>query len=723
MWLTIEQIVELGLTRRWVEKKLAAREWQWRDSGVRLRNGKAVREVLFESLPSDLQWRWHQRQRQQVEAIAESPVTEQEAPAEKLDVLGEALKRIPLEDREAWMAEAKRLANIIERYDAIRPKRFLNPATGKHEFVAEVLALCEEAVCTDGAVLALESHRAQCPSPFTLDGWSRRFKQDGLLTFFRSPANVSTHGRENNKRDRRRARISEQAVEWVNSNWRNFRNARHLYKATKKKAEKERWVIPSEAYFYRLWNNMPKPVKTLHLDGAKAYTSKYALYVPRDFSDLAALQILCGDHSERDVTVLLKDGSIARPWLTTWQDLRTGLIWGWHLDLVPSSYTAGLAYADGVMNFGAQPLSRPDDEFYSYVYTDQGKDYKSHNWDGKIIAVHKEAMKVDGGLEVLRVQRKVGFLDEIGVKHLLARGYNAREKPVERYHRDISDWEQNTFDEFCGRDAKNKPERWVKMWHDHQKFAKSKRSESPFIAFDDYREALAGFIAEYNSTAHERLTLGGQKVIPLEEYKRLYTRIDIAEESLALLLMKAEKRVVRKNGVQIFQKHWNYFHQAMSEFKGRDVEVRYTDGDYSRVWVVLPNGQICEAPLITPTSILNPNKQTLQMVAEANARERRTIREFNFITQSQIRGESVEDRVAALIEQEEFEAVEAVAAEGGGGSSPARIQKMTRMDRPKLRAVTEQRVVSVSEVSSAQDDDSIFEAPERGRVSEFDFED
>ncbi len=703
MWLTFEETAALGTTPQWIRKQVASGEWESRGTGRRGRNGKEIKEVLLESLPQKLQLQWARENAPGdtiVDAETEPVKTDSEVK------LIAALQRYAPEVREAFLAEAQRLLEIARRYERVETKRAKN-AEGKYEFVPEVLAICSEAVCTEPLVLSVEGKRSKSPSPITLDGWLRKSKTEGLLAFIRSSAKPPS-----GTNDRRKAKVSAAAVEFLNTKFKNYPSPRHLHRALRKQAQKHGWIIPSESWVRRKYDHIPAVARTLIYDGQKAYNSRLAPFVPRDYRDLEALQILCGDHSVRDVTVMLPDGNLTRPWLTVWQDLRTGLIWGWHLDLTPSSNTIGLAYVNGVQNFGAQPLSRPDDNFYSYLQTDQGRDYRSKTLTGQTLTF-KDAARIEGGLNALCTQRKVGFLDEMGLKQMLARGYNAKEKSVERTFRVISDFEENHFEaEYCGRDAKNKPEKWQRAWNRHQKLLKKfkgnlefLRDESPFISFDDYRENLAGFITEYNNTEHKRAVLGGATIIPTREYERLYTtRYEISDDALALLLMKAAKRKLGKNGVQMFQSHWYFWNDAFSEFKGDkklEIEIRYTDGDYSRLWAVLPDGRIVEAPLITPTSIQpgRLNKKTMETVAKAKASERKLVRDFQFVQQSNFRGESTEDRVAAqLVDPDETPQAERQKIAVNARPS---VVNMTRFDRPKL-ASTPKSSVSIEQIERAE---------------------
>lgn len=212
-------------------------------------------------------------------------------------------------------------------------------------------------------------------------------------------------------------------------------------------ADLNNWEIPSNSWIYRKWKDKPEIVTVTHEEGKNSYESKLAPYVPRDHSDLDALQVVCGDHLERDVSVHIGDGVLVRPWLTPWICLRTGLIWGWYLSETPNSEAIGLAYADGISKFGAQPFSRPEDDFYSYVYTDQGKSFRSHNVEGKTIEVHERTTDLIGNFLYFLVEKKVGIIDEFKVNQLLANKRNPKEKPVERLGKDLSEWESKILDE------------------------------------------------------------------------------------------------------------------------------------------------------------------------------------------------------------------------------------------------------------------------------------
>jgi hypothetical protein len=705
IWISTLQLKEIGVSKGILHRNRS--NWKFRPSGERGRNGKMIEEILLESLPQDLQQKYLAKSEGSLTTESSSSADKlqgesavdsvpQHADAERR--LMEAVTRYEPETRGVFLAEAQRLSSIVERYAEINPKR-LRGDDGKHAFVPGVIALCEEAICTDPTILRIEPSRAKPKSPHTLDAWLKAYRKDGLAAFLRRQPTTS------GECDNRKVVISAGAVKWINDNFKKKASPKKLHQALKKEAAKHKWQIPSYGWLWRKYRQLPKIVSTLAFDGQKAYTGRFAPYVPRDYRDLAALQILCGDHSVRDVTVMLPNGELVRPWLTLWQDLRTGLIWGWHLDLTPSSVTIGLAYVNGVQNFGAQPLSNPDGDFYSYLYTDQGKDYRCKQLTGDTLTF-KKAARIEGGLNVLCTQRRVGFMDELGLKHLLARGYNAREKFVERTHKDISAWEQNTFEnEYCGRGTEHRPERWRNSYQRHERLLRKAGkntnwilSDSPFMTLEDYRDAIGGWITEYNHAEHTRSVLGGATIVPVTEYERLYTtRYEISDDALALLLMKAARRKIDKNGVQFFQSHWYFLHEAMAEFKGEEIEIRYSDGDWERVWAVLPDGQVVEASAVGNSGVLNRNKKTMGIVAKQRAHEQKVAREFQFISQSNWRGETTEDRVAMqLVDPDETQPPEAERI--AVNATNPRVINATRFDLAKKRpsGVTAEQIESAN---------------------------
>ena len=221
MWLRIEDFEPLKITRRWVQIKIKTGEWESRETGEKSRNGKTVREVKLDSLPHDLQMKFLQIKKAEIEIETDAP----EAAAESSSLTTEmklvaALKRYEPKLRDEFLSEAVRLSEIVASYEAINPKR--EKIGGKLEFVAAVQQLCREAVCSNQIVLAVEPKRGKAVSPHTLDGWARKFSVDGLTVFLRSPGNPRT------KHDNRKAKISAPAVEFCNTKWKTFPSARAI---------------------------------------------------------------------------------------------------------------------------------------------------------------------------------------------------------------------------------------------------------------------------------------------------------------------------------------------------------------------------------------------------------------------------------------------------------------------------------------------------------------
>lgn len=765
-WLTVDDVVALGRARRKVQVNIATGKWPSREFGTG-RNGKPVRKVRLTDLPQDLQLKYAEGRRAATAELEDPNPQPIEAIDDGLTQLTNSLSSYPAEEREAWIAEALRLNDLVNRYEAINPKRVkVSKLEGRRfescraasapvaqlvehqapegcpvelgqpppalklefDFVPAVKALCREAVCTNPIILAALAERSRREpndrdkpiSPHTLERWSTKRKRVGLMAFIRARSNAQSAN------DGRLAEITPAAIEWLEARWRRYPIATKLYKEWQKAALKNGWKIPKISYLQRRWKNISPVVKTALFKGDKAYTDKFKPFHARSAEDLEALQVLCGDHHVLDVFCWSDNQKAAvRLWLTVWQDVRTGLIWGWHLDYTPSSHTIGCAYATGVRTFGAQPPAR--DEFQSYIYTDNGKDYRSRNINGEI-EVHQRAAAVTGGLELLLTQRGVGLAHDADIKQMLARNYNGREKPVERTFKDLSDTIQSEYFDsgWCGRSTTSKPDAYRDLYTRHQK-AMKREGKSPFPLETEVRLRVAEWIEDYNASAHTRATLNGATVVPLQELNRLYTnRFDISEKALALMVMKSTNGPLRKNGLVALGS--SYWHDELSKWKGRrgegnkplQLEVRYLDSDYRTAWIVLPDGSICEAQRVEVGSYITPNKESLKNFAQRARSERDLIKNATLLQQSIWRGESTEDRIVAEMPVQEEQPMPI--AVGEGGNSQARVALISRLDAKRhLAPVT--RLVTAAQVSSVEADEGIFSDESPSSVKEFDFDD
>ncbi len=123
--------------------------------------------------------------------------------------------------------------------------------------------------------------------------------------------------------------------------------------------------------------------------------------------------------------------------------------------------------------------------------------------------------------------------------------------------------------------------------------------------------------------------------------------------------------------------------------------------------------------------MLRSDSQTLRAVAQARAHERKVIRDYSLILESQMRGESLEDRVAAVLPVERQQELPLFAGDDDLPAPvlpPARVHQLTRFDRRKLRAVPDSHQVTAADVAATEPALVISESAPGNRVIEFDYE-
>ncbi|MGF7110413.1 transposase domain-containing protein [Treponema pedis] len=327
----------------------------------------------------------------------------------------------------------------------------------------------------------------------------------------------------------------------------------------------------------RYLNNLPKPLKDYKRLGLTKAESLNQPYIEQDYIRYKSMQKVVSDHHCLDMVIMYK-GKLVRPWITVFQDFRSGKIVGWCPSIAPSSLSILAAYYMMVMRYGIPDL----------CLFDNGADYRS-----KLLNGYEEWFEVflPNGLSTEELIHIQGVLPMLGSQVQFTKTYSGQSKGrLERTFSIFADYLAKPSGTYIGHDTTSRPEEVQLYYRAINKQAKREN----FPDWDTFVKALDGIVNFINDVlpSDGKGLEGKTRSRAFEENYEAKKIVD--DETLILALTRPDKRRVRKSQVEIGKR--KYYHQSLFEWNGRDVIVRQWLHRDDEVVVCSPHGQvICRA--------------------------------------------------------------------------------------------------------------------------------
>ena len=232
------------------------------------------------------------------------------------------------------------------------------------------------------------------------------------------------------------------------------------------------------------------------------------------------------------------------------------------------------------------------------VYVDNGRDYRSRYLEGssrpwRMDLGTTELFLRAHGIEVLGEERMEGIWRGLGVQTLHTLPANPQAKPIERFFGTV---ERDLIQElpgWCGNSPETRPGDILKpLLRQHEDWLAGRREETPFLHVAEFALKFEAWLHErYLRTPHTRLGC-----MPLEAYERDYGHPVVpSERALDILLMRAERRLVRRNGIEMFERGRWYWAEELAGREGTYVEVRWDPRELGKILIYTDQGFLCEA--------------------------------------------------------------------------------------------------------------------------------
>jgi putative transposase len=225
------------------------------------------------------------------------------------------------------------------------------------------------------------------------------------------------------KRPNTRDDVDPEFLDWVKSDYLRLERPSWAtcYRRAVRVAEQKGWAIaPEHTVRRRYKEQVTRPTEVLARYGIDKLKRMFPAQV-RDKTALRALEVVNADYHKFDVFVRWPgEARPVRPQMVAFQDIYSGLILSWRLDLTANSNGVMLAAGDMIEDWGI-----PD-----HVVLDNGREF---------------AAKLITGGTATRFRFKVreddipGLFTALGVQVHWATPYSGQSKPIERAFRDMCD--------------------------------------------------------------------------------------------------------------------------------------------------------------------------------------------------------------------------------------------------------------------------------------------
>jgi len=286
------------------------------------------------------------------------------------------------------------------------------------------------------------------------------------------------------------------------------------------------------------------------------------MFVTRDVTKYAPGELWIGDHTELDFMVLNEQGKPDRRWITTFIDIRSGLLVGHYLSWQPNSRTIAMAFRNAVL--GTQLKAYTADNQYKDVHIvsvpeevmiDNGKDYRS-----------KYTQRLFGKIDFDDMARQ--SITRITKLHYTQPYHGQSKAQMERW-----------FGSFQMM-IKNMPGYKGNVWTNKPDTLKEDMKQARLLSVEQYDEMISLAVNAINNRIKKTL----QNQSPIQHYlthQTVQRTIDV--RVLDFLMMKSEHKVVQRCQVRL--NNAEYYSEQLMAFNGKRADVYYDPQDLGFVSV------------------------------------------------------------------------------------------------------------------------------------------